>query len=67
MVIKAKQIEELRSAPHRQKILNILNYLGEVFIESTGEGLKILIPNQMLSRLSITLAQLKAGNNSKKL
>ena len=67
LVIKAKQIEELRSAPHRQKILNILNYLGEVFIESTGEGLKILIPNQMLSRLSITLAQLKAGNNSKKL
>ena len=67
MVIKAKKIEELRSTPHRQKILNILNYLGEVFIESTGEGLKILTPNQMLSRLSITLAQLKAGNNSEKL
>ena len=32
-----------------------------------GEGLKILIPNQMLSRLPITLAQLKAGNNSEKL
>ena len=30
-------------------------------------GLKILTPNQMLSRLSITLAQLKAGNNSEKL
>ena len=31
------------------------------------QGLKILTPNQMLSRLLIFLAQLKAGNNSKKL
>ena len=31
-----------------------------------GQGLKILTPNQMLSRLPITLAQLKAGNNSQK-
>ena len=29
-----------------------------------GKGLKILTPNQMLSRLPISLAQLKAGNNS---
>ena len=33
----------------------------------SGKGLKILIPDQMLSRLPITLAQLKAGNNSQKL
>ena len=32
-----------------------------------GKGLKILTPQQMLSRLPITLAQLKAGNNSEKL
>ena len=32
-----------------------------------GRGLKILTPDQMLSRLPITLAQLKAGNNSQKL
>ena len=32
-----------------------------------GQGLKILTPNQMLSRLLILLAQSKAGNNSKKL
>ena len=32
-----------------------------------GKGLKILTPSQMLSRLPITLAQLKAGNNSEKL
>ena len=30
------------------------------------KALKILTPNQMLSRLPITLAQLKAGNNSEK-
>ena len=32
-----------------------------------GRGLNILTPNQMLSRLPISLAQLKAGNNSEKL
>ena len=31
------------------------------------QGLKILTPNQMLSRLPIVLAQLNAGNNSEKL
>ena len=55
-------------------MLKIFNYLGEIFNGTTGEesgtegkGLKILTPNQMLSRLPITLAQLKAGNNSEKL
>ena len=32
-----------------------------------GEGLKILTPNQMLKRLPIALAQVKAGNNSESL
>ena len=32
-----------------------------------GQGLKILTPDQMLSRLPITLAQLKAGNSSENL
>ena len=31
-----------------------------------GQGMKILTPNQMRSRLPVSLAQLKAGNNSKK-
>ena len=35
--------------------------------DQQGNGLKILTPNQMLSRLPITLAQLQAGNNSEKL
>ena len=32
--------------------------------DQKGEGLKILTPNQMLKRLPIALAQVKAGNNS---
>ena len=55
-------------------MLEIFNYLGEIFNVVTGEksvlqeqGLKILTPNQMLSRLQISLAKLKAGNNSEKL
>ena len=32
-----------------------------------GEGLKILTPNQMLKRLPIAIAQVKAGNNSESL
>ena len=32
-----------------------------------GQGIKILTPSQMLSRLPISLAQLEAGNNSEKL
>ena len=32
-----------------------------------AQGHKMLTPNQMLSRLTISLAQLKAGNNSEKL
>ena len=35
--------------------------------KQSGEGIEILTPNQMLSRLPISLAQLKAGNNSEKL
>ena len=35
--------------------------------EQEGEGLKILVPNQMLKRLPIALAQIKAGNNSESL
>ena len=31
-----------------------------------GQGLKVLTPSQMLSRLTISLAQLNAGNNSEK-
>ena len=35
--------------------------------ETTGTGLKILTPTQMLQRLPVALAQVKAGNNSESL
>ena len=35
--------------------------------QQKGQGIKILTPNQMLSRLPIALAQLQAWNNSDKL
>ena len=35
--------------------------------DQEGKGLKILTPNQMLKRLPIALAQVKAGNNSESL
>ena len=35
--------------------------------EQEGAGLKILTPNQMLKRLPIALAQIKAGNKSESL
>ena len=35
--------------------------------EQEGEGLRILTPTQMLKRLPIALAQIKAGNNSESL
>ena len=51
-----------------EKIINIVDsilYFNQ--LEQQGSGSKILTPNQMLSRLPITLAQLTAGNNSEKL
>ena len=35
--------------------------------ETKGKGLKILTPKQMLQRLPIALAQVKAGNDSESL
>ena len=51
-----------------KKIINIVErifYLNQ--LDHLRTALKILTPNQMLRRLPITLAQLKAGNNSEKL
>ena len=67
MVNKIEEIAELRPPEPIQKMLKILNYLGEIFNGSRIKGLKILIPNQTLSRLPISLAQLKAENSSEKL
>ena len=45
-------------------VKDILNFNKQ---NQQGKALQILTQNQMLSRLQITLAQLKAGNNSEKL
>ena len=49
----------------------ITNIVESIFnlnqLDQLRQGLKVLIPNQMLSRLPISLAQFKAGNNSEKL
>ena len=50
------------------KILNIVEKIIEFNKKiQSGGGPEMLTPNQMLRRLPITLAQLKAGNNSEKL
>ena len=45
----------------------ILEAKEQALKEKFGKGLKILTPNQMLKRLPIALAQIKAGNNSESL
>ena len=46
---------------------NKQDFSASEFSDKKESGLKILTPNQMLSRSPITLAHLKAGNNSEKL
>ena len=58
----AAKIEE------NEKIIDVAERILELNNKiKRGEGLKILTPSQMPSRLPITLAQLKARNNSAKL
>ena len=66
-----KNIKKLYDS--RQKNIDLLNGNAKIRSEAIykskqnkteGTGLKILTPKQMLQRLPITLAQVKAGNNS---
>ena len=67
--------EEIKNMSEKEKEIEdpdkILEFVEKIlkFNEQNqqGKGLKILTPNQMLSRLPISLAQLQAGNNSEKL
>ena len=43
------------------------NMSRNIYDSKQGTGLKILTPKQMLQRLPIALAQIKADNNSKSL
>ena len=50
-----------------EEIINIVEHILYFnLLEQQGVSLKILTPNQILSRLPITLVQLKAENNSEK-
>ena len=50
-----------------EKIIDIVKRILEFNDKiQSRQGIKILTPNQMLGRLLISLAQLKAGNNSEK-
>ena len=67
-----KDIKEISEEEiETEKAYNIVKVVKKILeinkINQQGKGIKILTPNQMLSRLPITLAQLKAGNNSEKL
>ena len=57
--IKNKELDELVDIVER--------ILGFNYANEEGQGLKILTPNEILSRLPIFVAQLKVGNNSEKL
>ena len=70
--LKDKTEEMSKEEMENKKTDKILKIVKEILDfnqleQQKGEGLKILTPNQMLTRLPITLAQLKAGNNSEKL
>ena len=47
-----------------KKVVNIVEKIIDFNKKQKGKGLKILTPKQMLQRLLIALAQVKAGNTS---
>ena len=62
--------EDEKEIEKTKKILHIVEEIlkfNKKNKKRLGKGLKILTPDQMLSRLPITLAQSKAGNSSEKL
>ena len=63
-----KMSEQERKIEKPDKIVKIVKEILKFNKQKQeGQGIKILTPNQMLSRLPISLAQLQAGNNSEKL
>ena len=66
MEFKSKATNNAKKMKNRNNMVEIVELILKFNqIDQEGSGLKILTPNQMLSRLPISLAQLKAGNNWK--
>ena len=81
-IINMKKIRELGTKAAKEMV-DVYNEVKKMFIKSSipvndetseseteeqeGQGLKILTPKQMIIRLPILLAQLRARNNSQKL
>ena len=67
MKFKNNPTNNAKKVKNRNNMMEIVELILKFNQLDQGDGLKILTPNQMLSRLPISLAQLKAGNNSEKL
>ena len=68
MEFKSKATNNAKKMKNRNNMVEIVELILKFNqIDQEGSGLKILTPNQMLSRLPISLVKLKAGNNSEKL
>ena len=66
--VKRIPTSDAKKLRNRNNILETVKRILEFDqLNQSGQGLKILTPNQMLSILPISLAQLNAGNNSEKL
>ena len=81
-IILEKLVKTISNPVEKKRIKNVIKTVANILNDfwNTEEltksdfsndvkwkGLKILTPNQMLCRLPISLAQIKAGNNSEKL
>ena len=67
-IVKNVPKDEVSKVEENENKMEVVEKILELNTEKKiGKGLKILTPDQMLSRLPTTLAQLKAGNNSEKL
>ena len=67
---RVKKMQEGAEKNEGKKILKTVNPILDFNLnkrKERGQGLKILTPNQMLSRLPLSLTQLEAVNNSEKL
>ena len=59
--------EQEKETKNPNEIVDIVGIILEFNGKQKGQGLKKLTPNQVLSRLPISLAQLKAGYHSEKI